>query len=52
MPEYIVEMRGECREVYVVEADSEIEARENWMNGSLQVQEASSMEVYDVREDE
>jgi hypothetical protein len=51
MAEYIVEMRGECREVYIVEADSEAEARENWMNGSLQVQEGSSMEIYDVRED-
>jgi hypothetical protein len=52
MTDYLVELRGESREVYYVTASSPEEARENWMNGSLYVSESSSMEVYDVREDE
>jgi hypothetical protein len=51
MPDYLVELRGEAREVYAVTADSADEAREQWAGGSLYVSEASSMEVYDVRED-
>lgn len=52
MPDYIVELRGDVRELYTVTADSAEEARENWMSGSLFSSEASGMEVYDVREDD
>jgi hypothetical protein len=49
---YLVELRGESREVYYVEADSAEEARKNWMHGSLQVSEAYGMEVESIREDD
>ncbi len=49
---YLVETIGEAREVYAVEAESEQDARENWMHGSLQVSEASGMEVESVSLDE
>ena len=52
MPEYRVELRGEAREVLIVEADSAEEARENWVTGSSQIIECSSMEVYSVELDE
>jgi hypothetical protein len=52
MSEWIVEMRGDVRELYSVTADTREEAEANWHNGSLVVSEASSMEVYDVREDD
>lgn len=49
---YLVEMHGESREVYEIEASSAEEAREKWFEGSLVVQESSSMEFYSVREDD
>lgn len=52
MTTYLVELRGEVREVYTVEADSPEDARENWDKGDLYVSESSSMEVYTVEEDE
>lgn len=52
MAQYLVELTGDCREVYVVEADSEQEARENWVNGWHQVTEAQGMEVVSVRLDD
>ena len=39
-----VEMRGECREVYDVEADSEEEAMANWADGHHVITEAEGME--------
>lgn len=50
--QYVVELTGDCREVYIVEAQSEQEARENWMNGHHQVTEAYNMEVASVRLDD
>lgn len=52
MADYLVTMTGESREVYAVTADSEEEARANWQEGHLVVQESSSMEVDDVRLDD
>ncbi len=49
---WTVEMRGECRELYAVEAETPEEARERWMDGRLTLSEASSMDVYAVREDD
>ena len=52
MTAYLVEMHGDCCEVYLVEADSPEEARENWFNGGLIVQESEGMDFYSVREDD
>jgi Zn-finger nucleic acid-binding protein len=50
---YRVELRGESREVYAVEADSADEAREVWAErGTLEVQECYGMGVESVEEDE
>ncbi len=49
MSQYLVELTGECREVYVVVADSEQEARDNWTSGWHQITEAQGMEVVSVR---
>ncbi len=51
MSEYLVELKGDCREVYIVNASSEQEARDNWMNGSHLLIEAEGMEVLSVRLD-
>lgn len=51
MPDYLVELTGDLREVYAVEAASAEEARENWMDGHLVNSEAQGMSVYSVRED-
>jgi len=48
--EYEVELLGEVREVYVLRAFSEQDARERWSEGKLLVSEASSMEIESVRE--
>lgn len=40
MNTYIVEARGEVREIYVVEADSPEDAMLNWDQGTLIVSEA------------
>jgi hypothetical protein len=48
MSRYRVEVTGESREVYIVEADSYGEASEKWSEGRLLVSEASSMEVQTV----
>ena len=50
--QWTVELRGECREVYVVDADTENEARENWFNGFHQITEAFGMEVESVTRDD
>ena len=52
MSKYRVVLVGEYREVYVVEAESEQDARENWENGYMVNSEASSMEVLFVIPDE
>jgi hypothetical protein len=49
---YLVELRGEVREVYTVEADSEEEAREIWADGILEISEAYGMGVESVRLDD
>jgi hypothetical protein len=41
-------MRGESREVYIVDADSEDDARENWHTGFCEITEAYGMEVESV----
>ena len=48
----VVELAGESREVYVVDAETEAEARERWADGALIVSEASGMGVVSVREDD
>ena len=52
MTQYSVEMRGEGREVYIVEAESAEEARANWFDGFLQVSEIYGCEVYAVTKDD
>jgi len=49
MATYSVEMVGECREVYDVEADSEEEAMANWASGYHVITEASGMEPVSAR---
>lgn len=51
MAQYEVVVRGEGREVYIVEADGPEEAAANWMNGWLELSEVSGVEVYSVTED-
>lgn len=51
MPHYLVELTGDVREVYAVEADSAEDARANWIDGDLVNSEAQGMSVYSVRED-
>ncbi len=50
--QYLVELRGDSREVYVVEADTEEEARAHWWAGWLSIQESSGMVVTSVRLDD
>lgn len=52
MGNYLVEMHGEVREVYAVQAESEAEAIANWSTGELVISEAEGMEFYSLREDE
>lgn len=49
---YRVELRGESREVYYVDADSPDDARENWHTGQLDVSECYGMGVESVTEEE
>lgn len=49
MATYYVEMTGEAREVYAVEADSEDEAMENWASGEHVITEAYGMEPVSAR---
>lgn len=50
MSQYRVELRGDVREVYIVEADSPEQAREQWAGGFLFLTECSGMDVESVRE--
>lgn len=52
MAQYRVEMSGEAREVYIVEADTPQQAAEQWSTGYLFVQECSGMGVESVTLDE
>jgi hypothetical protein len=52
MPNYLVELNGESREVYAVEAESAESARDLWSSGELVVSEAYGMDVVVVREDD
>jgi hypothetical protein len=52
MTQYLVELRGDVREVYSIEAESADEAAANWHTGHLEISEASGMELVDVREDD
>ena len=44
MAQWTVEVEGTARELYVVDADTEEEAMENWHTGTLFLSEASSCE--------
>lgn len=50
MAQFEVVYEGSVREVYVVEADSEEEAREVWVDGWLASSEVYDGEVVDVEE--
>ena len=52
MTGYLVEMRTTMREVYYVEANSAEEAKRDWADGEVQIQEAIDSEFYDIREEE
>lgn len=49
MAQYRVEMTGEVREVYLVEADSEQDAMNRWMDGECLVQETLGAEPVSAR---
>lgn len=49
---YLVEMHGDVREVYAVQASSPEEAQARWMDGDLVVSETMGTEFYSVREDD
>ena len=51
MAEYLVEMRGESREVYLVIADSPEQAALKWSDGALVLQEPMGFELYSVEEE-
>lgn len=50
MKEYEIIWEGHVREIYVVVAESEADARENWFDGSLVHSEAYDGEVTSVEE--
>ncbi len=52
MKTYRVELCGESREFYAVEAESPEDARENWHNGRLYLSECYGMDVASVEEDD
>jgi hypothetical protein len=52
MTTYRVELRGDVREVYTIEADSAEDAAARWHEGDLYLSEASGMEVLSVEVDE
>lgn len=49
---YLVEMQGECREVYSVEADSPEDAMARWSEGDHVITETMGVEPVSAREDE
>ena len=51
MKEFMVEMHGDVREIYVVTAETAEEAAENWSSGHLYLSESSSLELYSVTEE-
>ena len=48
----MVELRGDVRELYLVEADSAEEAKKRWSEAPLYLSESSSMEIYSVTEED
>lgn len=50
MPEFEIVYDGQVREVYVVTADSEEEARRTWYDGTLVQSEVYDGEIYSVEE--
>ena len=48
---FTVEMHGDVRELYEVEAETEQEARERWSDGTLVLSEAYGMWVYSVTDE-
>lgn len=52
MPEYTVEVHGEVRELYTVQAESVADAKDRWTEGDLFLSESSGCWVYDVTKDE
>lgn len=43
MKNFTVELTGQVREVYTVQAETAEEAEENWFNGVLEISEAFDM---------
>lgn len=52
MATYTVECRGECRELFAVEADSEEEAMEKWSTGTSFLIEVMGSEPFSAELDE
>jgi hypothetical protein len=52
MATWRVEMRGDVREAYDVEADSEEDAMANWMNGELIITEVMCVEPVSARKED
>jgi hypothetical protein len=52
MPTYRVELRGDARELFTIEASSPEDAAERWHEGDSYLLEASGMEVVSVEVDE
>lgn len=52
MKTYVVTYEGRIREIYLVEAKDEVEAREIWSKGAFFGSEVIDGEVTDVQEDE
>ena len=52
MSTYRVELTGEAREVYYVEAEDAEDAAQNWSQGDHELTEAFGMEVTSVTEDD
>jgi hypothetical protein len=52
MTTYRVELRGDARELFTVEADSPEEAARRWHEGDSFLLEASGMEVVSVTEED
>lgn len=51
MPNFEVEMRGDVREVYIVEAESEADAMERWHEGTCVIQETQGVVPISAREE-
>ena len=52
MKTYRVELRGECRELIYIDADSPEDAELNWAQGQSDLLETMGMDVYSVTEED